>query len=206
MKASAGAPPDILSQNGQNWNLLGFNPLELRKKGYEPYKKIMEANMKYSGCLRIDHVLQLQRLYMIPEGKTNGAFVYYNADELMAMVALESHLNKCMVIGEDLGQLPEGFREKLEDFGILSYRVLPFEREWGYKSGCGSNAMHHPEAYPQMSVCSTSTHDTLGILAQWDVRDIYRMRMFDYISSEQANEKFEQIGRASCRERVSPPV
>ena len=175
MKAAAGAPPDILSQGGQNWSVQGFNPIALRQEGYEPYRKILEANMKFAGCTRIDHVLQLQRLYMIPEGKSpkEGAFIYYNSDELMAIVALESHRNKTMVIGEDLGVIPEGFRPKLEDFGILSYRVLPFEREMGFENGSGNNAMRHPEEYPLRSVCATSTHDTPPLAAQWNVQDVY---------------------------------
>lgn len=203
LRASVGAPPDILSQSGQNWNILGFNPRKLQEAGYEPYRKILEANMKYAGCIRIDHVLQLQRLYMIPEGKNEleGTFIYYNPDELMAMVALESHLNKTMIIGEDLGELPLGFREKLEDFGILSYRVLPFEREWGFKSGYGSNAMHHPDEYPQASVCATSTHDTETVMGQWNVQGIYQKRKYGFLNEAQANDKFEQY--ATQREALN---
>ena len=203
LKASAGAPPDILSQNGQNWQLLGFNPIKLREKGYEPYIKIIDASMKFAGCTRIDHVLQLQRLYMIPDGKTadKGAFIYYNFDELMTIVALESHRHKTMVIGEDLGILPNGFRPKLEEYGILSYRVLPFEREWGYKSGYGTNAMKHPNEYPVVSVCATSTHDTPPLACQWNVQDIYQKKKLGMISEEQANDKFEQY--ATQREALN---
>lgn len=203
MKAAAGAPPDILSQGGQNWSVQGFNPIALRQEGYEPYRKILEANMKFAGCTRIDHVLQLQRLYMIPEGKSpkEGAFIYYNSDELMAIVALESHRNKTMVIGEDLGVIPEGFRPKLEDFGILSYRVLPFEREMGFENGSGNNAMRHPEEYPLRSVCATSTHDTPPLAAQWNVQDIYQKLKLGLIDQEQANKKFEQF--ATQRESLN---
>ena len=219
LKAAAGAPPDVLSQNGQNWGVLGFNPIRLRENGYEPYRRILEANMKYAGCTRIDHVLQLQRLYMIPLGKheRDGAFIHYNTDELMAIVALESHRNKTMVIGEDLGLIPDGFRPKLEDFGILSYRVLPFEREWGYKTGYGSNAMKHPNEYPRNSVCATSTHDTLPLVGQWNVQDIYQQRKLGMITEQQANDKFEQyatqrealnyaLDEKGCWERVGGKV
>lgn len=203
LNASAGAPSDILSQNGQNWQILGFNPLKLREYGYEPYRKIINASMKFAGCTRIDHVLQLQRLYMIPKGKNpdDGAFIYYNTDELMAIVALESHRNKTMVIGEDLGVLPYGFRPKLEDFGILSYRVLPFERDWAYSSGHGTNAMKHPNEYPTISVCATSTHDTPPLACQWNVQDIYQKHKLGMISTEQANDKFEQY--ATQREALN---
>ncbi len=203
LKAAAGAPPDVLSQSGQNWGVQGYNPIKLREYGYEPYCKTIRNNMKYAGCTRIDHVLQLQRLYMIPEGKkaTEGAFIYYNTDELMAIVALESHLNKCMVIGEDLGMIPDGFRPKLEDFGILSYRVMPFEREWGFKTGYGTNAMKHPNEYPVASVCSSSTHDTPSLFAQWNVQDIYQKHKLGLISESQANDKFEQY--ATQREALN---
>lgn len=203
LKASAGAPPDVLSQSGQNWNILGFNPIKLRESGYEPYRKIIHNNMQYAGCTRIDHVLQLQRLYMIPEGKSpqDGAFIHYNSDELMAIVALESHRHKTMVIGEDLGMIPDGFRPKLEDFGILSYRVLPFEREWGFLSGHGTNAMKHPNEYPTTSVCSTSTHDTPTLVNQWNVQDVYQKQKFGLIDQQQANEKFEQY--ATQREALN---
>ncbi len=203
INATAGAPVDVLSQNGQNWQLLGFNPLKLREKGYEPYRKIISASMKYAGCTRIDHVLQLQRLFMIPKNCTpaDGAFVSYNPDELMAIVALESHKNQTMVIGEDLGVLPNGFRQKLEDFGILSYRVLPFEREWGYQSGHGSNAMKHPEEYPCLSVCATSTHDTPPLACQWNVQDVYQKHKLGVITDIQADDKFEQY--ATQREALN---
>ena len=203
INATAGAPVDVLSQNGQNWQLLGFNPLKLREKEYEPYRKIISASMKFAGCTRIDHVLQLQRLFMIPKNCTpaDGAFVLYNPDELMAIVALESHKNKTMVIGEDLGVLPNGFRQKLEDFGILSYRVLPFEREWGYQSGYGSNAMKHPEEYPSLSVCATSTHDTPPLACQWNVQDVYQKQKLGVITELQANDKFEQY--ATQREALN---
>lgn len=203
INATAGAPVDVLSQNGQNWQLLGFNPLKLREKGYEPYRKIIRASMRFAGCTRIDHVLQLQRLFMIPKGCTpkDGAFVSYNPDELMAIVALESHRSETMVIGEDLGILPNGFREKLEDFGILSYRVLPFEREWGYQSGHGSNAMKHPEEYPRLSVCATSTHDTPPLACQWNVQDVYQKHKLGVITDLQANDKFEQY--ATQREALN---
>ncbi len=203
MKAAAGAPPDVLSQGGQNWGVQGFNPIELRANGYEIYRKILEANMKYAGCTRIDHVLQLQRLYMIPEGKSpkEGAFIYYNSSELMAIVALESHRNKTMVIGEDLGKIPEGFRPKLEDFGILSYRVLPFERDWAFQCGYGTNAMRHPEEYPVASVCATSTHDTPPLAGQWNVQDIYQKLHLGLTTQEEANVKFEQY--ATQRESLN---
>lgn len=187
LKGTAGAEPDILSQNGQKWGLLGFNPIKLQKDGYEPYRRILEANMKYAGCLRIDHVLQLNRLYIYPEDGGKGSYVYYNSQELMAIVALESHRHKTMVIGEDLGNSQEKFKRDLENFGIMSYKVLPFE----HKDDCWGS-MVRPEEYMQMSVCATSTHDTPTLVNQWNVRDVWQKKHLGIITEEQANAKFGQ--------------
>lgn len=208
LKGTAGAEPDILSQNEQRWNLLAFNPMKLQKEGYEPYRKILEANMRYAGCLRIDHVLQLSRIYVYPENGGKGSYVYYNSQELMAIVALESWRNKTMIIGEDLGNAQEVFRKDLENFGIMSYKVLPFERQndcWG--------SMVRPKDYMQMSVCATSTHDTPTLINQWDVRDVWQKKHLGIISDEQADRKFDQyasqrqalnwvLGETRCWEEV----
>ncbi len=187
LKGTAGAEPDILSQNGQQWGLLGFNPIKLQKDGYEPYRKILEANMRFAGCIRIDHVLQLSRLYIYPESGGPGSYVYYNSQELMAIVALESWRHRTMVIGEDLGNAQETFRNDLEAFGIMSYKVLPFE----HKCDCWGS-MVRPEEYMQMSVCATSTHDTPTLVNQWNVRDVWQKRYLGIITNEQADAKFEQ--------------
>lgn len=187
MKASAGAPADILSPNGQKWDVLGFKPKALKETGYAPFVEMLRNNMKTAGCTRLDHVLQLARLYMIPDGKTakEGAFVYYPVDDLMAVAALESHRNKCMLIGEDLGQLPDGFQDKLMDHGILSYRVLPFERQWGYQNGGSNNAFRHPEEYPLYSTAAPSTHDTPSLASQWTARDVHLKDYLGYFESPQ---------------------
>lgn len=201
MKASAGAPADILSPNGQNWDVLGFKPKALKESGYKPFVEMLRNNMKTSGCTRLDHVLQLARLYMIPHGKTakEGAFVYYPVDDLMAVAALESNRNKCMLIGEDLGQLPPGFQDKLMDHGILSYRVLPFERQWGYQNGNDNNAFRHPEEYPMYSTAAPSTHDTPSLASQWTARDVHLKDYLGYYESDQQrNMEFRQYETQRC--------
>lgn len=196
IKGTAGAAPDMLSQNGQRWYLLGFNPMKLQEQEYEPYRRIIEANMKYAGCLRIDHVLQLHRLYMFPENAEKGNYIYYNVQELMAIVALESHRNKTLVIGEDLGVTTDEIKRSMDDFGILSYKVLPFERHDDMY-----NSMKHPGEYPQMSVCSPSTHDTPTLTNQWNVQHVWQQKFLGIISDKQADEKFEQY--ASQREGLN---
>jgi len=196
IKGSAGATPDELSPTGQVWNVLGFNPAKLQELGYEPYRRILETNMQYAGCMRIDHVLQLNRLYFHPDNGAPGTFVYYNAKELMAIVALESHRNKTMIIGEDIGATTDEFRRQMEEYGILSYKVLPFERE--------SNvyySMRRPEDYQQLSVCATSTHDTPTLINQWNVQDIWQKKMLGFYSESIINRMFDQY--ASQRESMN---
>lgn len=196
IKGSAGATPDELSPTGQVWNVLGFNPEKLQELGYEPYRRILEANMTYAGCMRIDHVLQLNRLYFHPTNGSKGTFVYYNAEELMALVALESHRHKTMIIGEDIGATTDEFRRQMEEYGILSYKVLPFERE--------SNifySMRRPEDYQQLSVCATSTHDTPTLINQWNVQDIWQKKKLGFYNESIINRMFDQY--ASQRESIN---
>ncbi|MBP3688064.1 MAG: 4-alpha-glucanotransferase [Alphaproteobacteria bacterium] len=196
IKGSAGATPDELSPTGQVWNVLGFNPAKLQEMGYEPYRRILETNMKYAGCIRIDHVLQLNRLYFHPDNGSRGTYVYYNSEELMAIVALESHRYKTMIIGEDLGRTTEDFRRQMEEYGILSYKVLPFERE-----GDCYNSMRRPEDYQQLSVCATSTHDTPTLVNQWNVQDIWQKKMLGFYDEAIINRMFGQY--ASQRESLN---
>lgn len=201
MKASAGASPDVLSAKGQNWNVMGFKPQALQGEAYAPFVEMLRNNMRTAGCTRLDHVLQLQRLYMIPNGKDviDGAYVYYPVDDLMAIAALESHRNKCMLIGEDLGSLPDGFQDKLMDHGILSYRVLPFEREWGFQKGGDNNAFRHPEQYPLYSTAAPSTHDTPSLFSQWTARDVHLKDYIGFYSSpEQRDQEFRQFETERC--------
>ena len=111
-QASVGAPPDIWNPTGQNWGLPPLHPRESRRHAYTNFVELLRANMRYAGALRIDHALALQRLYWIPKdgSPAEGAYVDYSMEDLIGILALESHRNKTLVIGEDLGTVPEGFR------------------------------------------------------------------------------------------------
>ncbi|MCX8018233.1 MAG: 4-alpha-glucanotransferase, partial [Rhodocyclaceae bacterium] len=121
--AHAGAPPDEINLMGQDWGLPPFVPQRLREAAYAPFIAILRANMKHAGALRIDHVMGLMRLFWVPANQpaSEGAYVHYPFEDLLGLVALESQRNACLVIGEDLGTVPEGFRERLFDAGVLSY-------------------------------------------------------------------------------------
>ena len=165
--AAIGAPPDLLSRRGQNWGLAPVNPLVLRQQGYAPFIASLRANMRHAGVLRIDHVMSLDRLYWIPVGTdaTNGAYVSYPFDDLLRLVALESRRQRCAVIGEDLGTVPEGFRDRLRTADVLSYRIIFFERS-------ADRGFVPPSRYPPLAAAAAATHDMPTIQGFWLGRDI----------------------------------
>ncbi|MEJ2124354.1 MAG: glycogen debranching protein GlgX [Alphaproteobacteria bacterium] len=124
--ASVGAPPDPIGPEGQNWGLLPPNPLAWRRSGYAFFAGLLAANMRHAGALRIDHAMGLARLFVIPHGgaAADGAYLAYPMRDLFAQVALESVRARCVVVCEDLGTVPGGFREAMDDANMLSYRVM----------------------------------------------------------------------------------
>jgi 4-alpha-glucanotransferase len=150
-----GAPPDALNSEGQNWGLAGFNPLTLEQQLFEPFVRMLRASMQYAGAVRLDHVLGLCRLYLIPHGASSkdGAYIRLPFEPLLAVAALASERYRCIVIGEDLGTVPQDFRQRLQDWGIWSYHVMLFERS-------GDGQFTPPEAYRDKAVVAFGTHDT----------------------------------------------
>ncbi len=126
-----GAPPDPLAPAGQDWGLAGFNAAGLESQSFEPYREMLRASMRHAGAIRLDHVLGLKRLYLVPRGfgAADGVYVQMPFEALLAATAQESVAHRCVVIGEDLGTVPEGFRAQIADWGIWSYLVMMFERE-----------------------------------------------------------------------------
>jgi (1->4)-alpha-D-glucan 1-alpha-D-glucosylmutase len=159
--ASAGAPPDIMNVYGQDWGLPPFDPHALRAQGYAPFAAMVRANMRGVGALRLDHVMALMRLYLVPHGAmpTDGAYLRYPLDDLVGVLALESVRAGAMVIGEDLGTVPDGFRERMGEAAVLSYRLLLFER-------APDGGFYGPEMYPRQALATASTHD-LPTLVGW---------------------------------------
>ena len=164
---SVGAPPDAWNLKGQNWGLPPWNPIALRAAAYRPFIDLLRANMRYAGALRIDHVMELTRLFWIPAGKgpREGTYVGYPFEDLLGILALESVRHRCVVIGEDLGTVPEGFRERMLEAGVLSYRLLYFEREQ-------DGSLRKPEHYPPEAAVAISTHDLPPLSAFWSGADI----------------------------------
>ena len=163
---SVGAPPDELNLAGQSWGLTSFSPRALRKHGYAPFIAMLRAALRHAGGLRIDHVLGLNRLWLVPRGArpTEGAYLSYPLDDLLALCALESHRHRALLIGEDLGTVPPGLREQLEATGLLGLRVLWFERDHGLYTD--------PTTWTQAAVATTSTHDVPTVQGWWSGRDL----------------------------------
>jgi (1->4)-alpha-D-glucan 1-alpha-D-glucosylmutase len=173
--ASTGAPPDDLNLLGQNWGLPPFVPHRLRDAGYAPFIDVLRANMKHAGALRIDHVMGLARLFWVPQDvpATEGAYVAYPFDDMLGIVAQESVRAGCLVIGEDLGTVPDGFRERLFEAGVLSYHPLMFER---YEDG----QFRLPADIPPQALVAAGTHDLPTLAGFWcgidlDVRTALRL-------------------------------
>ena len=159
---SIGAPPDLLAPNGQDWGLPPFDPLELERDGLAAFRALVQANMRHAGAIRIDHAFQLARLYLIPvgQGAKAGAYVAMPFEPMLAVLRLESHRARCLVIAEDLGTAPEGFSDALMQAGILSYRILAFERGEG-------GSFKRPGAYPRDALCAITTHDLPTFVGWW---------------------------------------
>ena len=164
--ARVGAPPDPFNEAGQEWGVVPMNPTRMRKTGYADFIALLRANMRHFGALRIDHAMELARLFWIPRGAptSSGAYVGYPLDDLLAIVALESRRNQCLVIGEDLGTVPDGFRERLAETRILSYRVLYFEQQDG--------RFKPPQDYPALAAACVSTHDLPTLKGFWEESDL----------------------------------
>lgn len=154
---SVGCPPDEFNCNGQDWGLAPFIPAAMRASGYRPFIETIRATLRHAGGLRIDHVMGLFRLYWIPHslGARGGSYVRYPADELLAIVEIESARARAFVVGEDLGTVEPGTRETMAAHAMLSYRLLYFEP--------GA-----PPEYPELALSSVTTHDLATIAGLWN--------------------------------------
>ncbi|HEY0442378.1 MAG TPA: 4-alpha-glucanotransferase, partial [Xanthobacteraceae bacterium] len=153
-KVEVGAPPDLLNTAGQAWGLAAFNPRALERAGFAPFAELLHAAMRHAGAIRLDHVLGLNRLYLIPFGAKphEGAYVRYPLQQLLGIAAIESVRDRCLVIGEDLGTVPDELRVVLADWGIWSYLVMLFERR-------ADGSFKHPHEYRKNALATFSTHD-----------------------------------------------
>ncbi|SEM56891.1 4-alpha-glucanotransferase [Pseudoxanthomonas sp. GM95] len=162
-----GAPPDAFNADGQAWGIGTYSPTALKATGFAPFISLLRAVMHGRGGVRIDHILGLLRLWVLPEGGSAGDGVYlrYPFEDMLRLLALESWRNRCIVIGEDLGVVPDGLRDTLAQRGVLGIDVLMFTRD---KAG----AFLPPAQWRDSAVATTTTHD-LPTLAGWRIgRDL----------------------------------
>ncbi|WP_252923609.1 4-alpha-glucanotransferase, partial [Streptomyces sp. CHA15] len=153
---SVGAPPDAFNALGQDWGLPPWRPDRLAESGYAPYRGLLRSLLRNAGALRIDHVMGLFRLWWVPVGAppTDGTYVHYDAEAMLAVLALEAHRADAVVIGEDLGTVEPGVRETLQRHGVLGTSVLWFERDWD-----GTGLPLPAEAWRASCVATATTHD-----------------------------------------------
>ncbi|AVO55588.1 4-alpha-glucanotransferase [Ectopseudomonas mendocina] len=197
---TVGAPPDILNRLGQNWGVSAFSPHGMRQHGFRAYIEMLQANLAHAGGIRIDHVMGLQRLWVIPQGAEpqHGAYLRYPLDDLLRLLALESHRHRALVIGEDLGTVPDGLREKLAARNILGTRVLLFEQD---------DIGFVPAArWPCNALATTTTHDLPTIKGWLAGRDLeWRVRAgqrdAELLESDHAERAGERVALRQLLER-----
>jgi 4-alpha-glucanotransferase len=190
-----GAPADPMRPRGQSWGFTPYHPFVLKEQKYKPFINLARENMKNSGALRIDHAMGLLRLFwgFFEEGNpvVQGAYIYYDMKVLTAILSVESNRAKCLIIGEDLGTVPEGFREYMAEHGLLSYKVFFRQKE---KDG----SFIEPKEYQYMSLAQSSTHDQATSVGFWANEDIEVFKQCGlYVNNEQYLANLE--GRKSDR-------
>jgi 4-alpha-glucanotransferase len=197
---TVGAPPDALNRSGQSWGVSAFSPWGLRQHGFHAYIEMLRANLAHAGGIRIDHVMGLRRLWVIPPGgeQRDGAYLNYPQEDLMRLLALESWRHRAIVLGEDLGTVPEGFRPLLAERGILGMRVLLFEQDAGGR-------FPPPQDWPDNALATSTTHDLPPLAGWWQGRDIdwrERLRLTDAEATAAARE-IRRRDRHALREALA---
>jgi len=194
---SVGAPADIMAPKGQNWGLLAYNPQTLRQKAYQPFIALLQANMRFAGALRLDHVMALLRLWCCPVGAdaTAGAYIRFPAADLFAILALESQRNSCVVIGEDLGTVPVEISHLLAQYQVLSYRVFMLEQKPGSYD-------YAAQTYPELALATVTTHDMPTLVGYWQQDDLQLRHELDLFPNPQVADSLYQL-RADEKQLMS---
>lgn len=180
---SIGAPPDMFSAIGQDWALAPLSPTVLAARDLLPYREMLTANMRFAGALRMDHVMALRQLFWVPREGTpaEGAHVLYPLEKMIGTLAETSHRYRSLLVGEDLGYVPSGFREIMAEAGILAYRPLYFEKR--------GDAFAPAQDYPPLALACLSTHDLPTLAGWWEGKDIALREENGLIAPETAAEQ-----------------
>ena len=195
---SIGAPPDEFNTAGQDWGLTSFNPHGLVHQNFVPFREMLSAVMRHAGAIRIDHVLGLMRLYVVPYGSTpqEGAYIRFPFAVMLRVIAEESRRNRCIVIGEDLGTVPEGFRDTMHSWGLWSYLVMLFEREW-------NGSFKQPHHYREMAMATFGTHDLPTFSGWMSGHDLITKRAVGVDPGESDEDR--ERSRSALRRAIDAP-
>ncbi len=183
---SVGAPPDPFSAQGQIWNLPAPDPIACAKDGWRNLSAVYAANMRHAGLLRIDHAMGLTRLFVAPDGAkpADGTYIAYPLNDLIGQITLESQRHRCMIAGEDLGTVPDGFRQTMAEANFLGTRVLWFER-------AGLDFLE-PQTYPALSIACATTHDLPTLAGWWAGADIAERLSLNLIRLDEAQSQIAE--------------
>jgi 4-alpha-glucanotransferase len=175
--AEIGAPPDHLALKGQGWGIPPPDPAVLQAQRLQGFVQLIRDNMRYYGALRLDHVMSLCRLWWVPAGcaATAGAYVHYPLRQLLTVLSLESARNACLVVGEDLGVVPDEMRQAMPEFGLYHYKVLLFEKIAG--------RFRRPDEFVRHALAAATTHDLPTLRSYWEARDVELRRRLNLFPS-----------------------
>jgi 4-alpha-glucanotransferase len=190
--AEIGAPPDALAHRGQGWGLPPPDPVVMESQHLEGFVRLLRDNMRYYGALRLDHVMSLFRLWWVPAGRSpvDGAYVHYPLDLLLANLVLESARCACVVVGEDLGVVPDEVRRAMAQFGLYHYKVLLFEKDGG--------RYRRPDEFVRRALATVTTHDMPTLRSFWDGRDIELRRALHLYPTVELE---QDVRKARARDR-----
>lgn len=206
---SVGAPPDLFQPEGQDWGLTAFSPWGLRRHGYAGFIETVRAALAHAGGVRIDHVMGLARMWLVPEGAppSGGIYIGYPFKELMDLLTLEAWRHEALVVGENLGTVPEGFTEEMDRRGFLGMSVLWFERVPG-----DATRFRLPQQWPAHTMAMATTHDLPTLRGWWVGRDIaWRERQGEYSEQEALRqrrvreEEKQALWSAMCEAGLADP-
>ncbi len=199
--ASVGAPPDLYQRLGQNWGLTAFSPRALRRHAYTAFIDTVRAALAHAGGVRIDHIIGMARMWLIPVGAdaTDGVYLRYSLDDMLRLTALEAWRHKAIVVGENLGTVPAGFNQRLHQTGILGTSVLWFERD-------AAGAFTPPARWSPRAMATPSTHDLPTVAGWWRGRDVEWHQRLGHTRGRQVNQEWTQrhtekkaLWRALCQ-------
>lgn len=202
-----GAPPDLFNPRGQDWGLTTFSPEALIESGFAPFLATLRAALRHAGGVRIDHAMGLMRLWLVPEGASpaEGAYLAYPLDDLLRLVALESHRHRAIIIGEDLGTVPPAFRRRCRQAGIAGMDVLWFQRN--------GRQFLAPSAWRPDAVAMTTTHDLPTVAGWWRGSDLALRRDLGTLGEQETGERdadradlWQAIADAGLAASVQPPL